>query len=174
MTRAGRAFSASSSARLLLTALALLYPIAIARADAWSSAIWTVPVLAWFPPDVRLPLLGGARRRHRRDARCLAMTLAADRTARRGCASARSRRSSPVRAASARSSATCPACSAAPRSSSCRPRAWLDRRTSSAARTPTKGHRHGRRARPVELDEGADGRRRARSRAGSREPVQRA
>lgn len=57
MSRAGRAFSVIAGT-ILLTALALLYP-AIARADAWSSAIWSVPVLAWLPPGARLPVLGG-------------------------------------------------------------------------------------------------------------------
>lgn len=57
MSRAGRAFSVITGT-ILLTALALLYP-AIARADAWPSAIWSVPVLAWLPPGARLPVLGG-------------------------------------------------------------------------------------------------------------------
>jgi Ca-activated chloride channel family protein len=35
----------------------LLYPLA-ARGDAWLSAIWTVPILAWLPRDARLPVLG--------------------------------------------------------------------------------------------------------------------
>lgn len=57
MSRAGRTFSVIAGT-LLLTALALLYP-ALARAEAWPSAIWTVPVLAWLPPGARLPVLGG-------------------------------------------------------------------------------------------------------------------
>ncbi|MFO0741773.1 MAG: VWA domain-containing protein [Labilithrix sp.] len=57
MSRAGRAFSVIAGT-ILLTALALLYP-AIARMDAWSSAIWSVPVLAWLPLGARLPVLGG-------------------------------------------------------------------------------------------------------------------
>ncbi|MBX3227593.1 MAG: VWA domain-containing protein [Labilithrix sp.] len=28
------------------------------RGEAWLSAIWTVPVLAWLPPEARLPVLG--------------------------------------------------------------------------------------------------------------------
>lgn len=57
MTRTGRAFSVILGT-ILFTALALLYP-AIARHEAWSSAIWTVPVLAWLPPGSRLPVLAG-------------------------------------------------------------------------------------------------------------------
>lgn len=57
MSRSGRAFSVVLGT-LVLTALALLYP-ALARGEAWSSAIWTVPVLAWLPPSARLPVLGG-------------------------------------------------------------------------------------------------------------------
>lgn len=57
MSRAGRTLSVIAGT-LLLTALALLYP-ALARAEAWPSAIWTVPVLAWLPPGARLPVLGG-------------------------------------------------------------------------------------------------------------------
>ncbi|MBX3208314.1 MAG: VWA domain-containing protein [Labilithrix sp.] len=30
------------------------------RGEAWLSAVWTVPVLAWLPRDARLPVLGGA------------------------------------------------------------------------------------------------------------------
>jgi Ca-activated chloride channel family protein len=29
------------------------------RGEAWASAIWTVPVLAWLPPSARLPVLAG-------------------------------------------------------------------------------------------------------------------
>jgi Ca-activated chloride channel family protein len=36
----------------------LAYPI-VKRADAWASAVWTVPVLSWLPTNVRLPLLAG-------------------------------------------------------------------------------------------------------------------
>lgn len=36
--------------------LGLVYP-AVARGEAWSSAIWTVPVLAWLPREARLPAL---------------------------------------------------------------------------------------------------------------------
>jgi Ca-activated chloride channel family protein len=57
VSRAGRAFSVIFGT-FLLTAFALVYP-AFARGDAWSSAIWTVPVLAWLPPSARLPVLGG-------------------------------------------------------------------------------------------------------------------
>jgi Ca-activated chloride channel family protein len=57
MTRAGRTFSILFGT-LFFTAFALLYP-AIARADAWGSAIWTVPVLAWLPPTWRLWILVG-------------------------------------------------------------------------------------------------------------------
>jgi len=35
----------------------LLYP-AIARGDAWATAIWTAPALTWLPDSARLPALG--------------------------------------------------------------------------------------------------------------------
>jgi Ca-activated chloride channel family protein len=57
VSRAGRAFAVIFGT-FLLTGFALVYPW-FARADAWSSAIWTVPVLAWLPQSARLPVLGG-------------------------------------------------------------------------------------------------------------------
>lgn len=57
MSRGGRAFSVIFGT-FLLTGFALLYPL-FARGDAWASAIWSVPVLAWLPPSSRLPVLGG-------------------------------------------------------------------------------------------------------------------
>ena len=57
MSRAGRAFSVVFGT-VLFTAFALLYPL-FARGDAWASAIWSVPVLAWLPASARLPVLGG-------------------------------------------------------------------------------------------------------------------
>jgi Ca-activated chloride channel family protein len=38
--------------------LGLLYPV-LSRGDAWLSAIWTVPALAWLPREARLPTLLG-------------------------------------------------------------------------------------------------------------------
>ena len=43
---------------VVLVALGCMVP-AMARADAWPSAIWTVPVLAWLPREARFPVLGG-------------------------------------------------------------------------------------------------------------------
>ncbi|MDB4936229.1 MAG: hypothetical protein JWP87_3201 [Labilithrix sp.] len=43
---------------LVFLTLGLLYP-ALARGDAWLSAIWTVPALAWLPREARLPTLLG-------------------------------------------------------------------------------------------------------------------
>ncbi len=43
---------------LTFLVLGLLYP-ALARGEAWPSAIWTVPVLAWLPREARLPTLVG-------------------------------------------------------------------------------------------------------------------
>jgi Ca-activated chloride channel family protein len=42
--------------RLILSGLA--YP-AIARGGAWLSAVWTIPMLAWLPRDMRFPILAG-------------------------------------------------------------------------------------------------------------------
>lgn len=58
MSRAGRTIAVILGTLLLLLG-ALLYPI-LMRGEAWFSAVWTVPVLAWLPHDVRLPVLGGA------------------------------------------------------------------------------------------------------------------
>jgi Ca-activated chloride channel homolog len=41
---------------LLFVALGLVYP-ALLRGEAWSSAIWTIPVLAWLPREARFPVL---------------------------------------------------------------------------------------------------------------------
>ena len=57
MSRAGRIISVILGTLLLLVG-ALLYPI-LMRGEAWLSAIWTVPVLAWLPRDARLPVLAG-------------------------------------------------------------------------------------------------------------------
>ena len=57
MSRAGRVIAVVLGT-LLLVVGALLYPI-LMRGDAWLSAIWTVPVLAWLPRDARLPVLAG-------------------------------------------------------------------------------------------------------------------
>lgn len=57
MSRAGRTISVILGTLLLIVS-GLLYP-AFARAEAWASAVWTVPVLAWLPRDARLPVLGG-------------------------------------------------------------------------------------------------------------------
>jgi Ca-activated chloride channel family protein len=43
---------------LVFLVLGLLYP-ALSRGEAWASAIWTVPVLAWLPREARLPALLG-------------------------------------------------------------------------------------------------------------------
>lgn len=43
---------------LVLVAVGLLYP-ALARGEAWLSAVWTVPVLQWLPRSARLPVLAG-------------------------------------------------------------------------------------------------------------------
>jgi Ca-activated chloride channel family protein len=58
MSRAGRTAVVILGTLLLLLG-ALLYPI-LMRGEAWLSATWTVPVLAWLPRDARLPVLGGA------------------------------------------------------------------------------------------------------------------
>ena len=57
MSRTGRTFAVVLGTLLLLAA-GLLYP-ALSRGEAWSSAVWTVPVLAWLPQDVRLAVLVG-------------------------------------------------------------------------------------------------------------------
>jgi Ca-activated chloride channel family protein len=57
MTRAIRSSTVIGGAIVLL-ALGLVYPV-LARGDAWASAIWTVPFLAWLPREARLPVLGG-------------------------------------------------------------------------------------------------------------------
>lgn len=57
MTRPARAIL-TIVGTLAFIALALVYP-AIARGEAWASAVWTVPVLAWLPKDSRLPVLAG-------------------------------------------------------------------------------------------------------------------
>jgi Ca-activated chloride channel family protein len=41
---------------LFVLAAAGLYPL-LARSDAWRSAVWTVPMLAWLPQTARLPVL---------------------------------------------------------------------------------------------------------------------
>ncbi len=41
---------------LMFFALGLVYP-AFARGGAWLEALWTVPVLAWLPPQARFPAL---------------------------------------------------------------------------------------------------------------------
>jgi Ca-activated chloride channel homolog len=43
---------------LVLIVAGLLYP-ALMRGEAWSTAVWTVPVLSWLPREARLPVLGG-------------------------------------------------------------------------------------------------------------------
>jgi Ca-activated chloride channel family protein len=58
VSRAGRTIAVVLGTLLLLVA-GLLYP-AFARGEAWLSANWTVPVLAWLPRNARLPVLGGA------------------------------------------------------------------------------------------------------------------
>jgi Ca-activated chloride channel homolog len=55
--RAGRVLAVVLGTLLVLVA-ACLYP-AIARGEAWGSAVWTVPVLAWLPREMRLPFLAG-------------------------------------------------------------------------------------------------------------------
>jgi Ca-activated chloride channel family protein len=57
MSRASRTIGVALGTLLLLV-LGLLYP-ALARGEAWATAVWTVPVLAWLPRDVRLPVLAG-------------------------------------------------------------------------------------------------------------------
>jgi Ca-activated chloride channel family protein len=57
LSRTGRSASVFFGT-LAMLAGGLLYP-ALARSDAWASAIWTVPVLAWLPREMRLPILGG-------------------------------------------------------------------------------------------------------------------
>lgn len=57
MTRPARAIL-TVVGTLAFIALGLVYP-AIARGEAWSTAVWTVPVLAWLPKDSRLPVLAG-------------------------------------------------------------------------------------------------------------------
>ncbi len=55
MSRAGRTIVVILGTLLLIVG-ALLYP-ALMRGEAWVSAVWTVPVLAWLPRDARLPVL---------------------------------------------------------------------------------------------------------------------
>ena len=55
MSRAGRTIAVIVGTLLFLVA-GLLYP-ALMRGDAWASAVWTVPVLAWLPRELRLPIL---------------------------------------------------------------------------------------------------------------------
>jgi Ca-activated chloride channel homolog len=55
--RAGRVLAVVLGTLLVLVA-ACLYP-AFARGEAWASAAWTVPVLAWLPREMRLPFLAG-------------------------------------------------------------------------------------------------------------------
>ena len=57
MSRAGRTIAVILGTLLLVVA-GLLYP-ALLRGEAWASAVWTVPVLAWLPRDARLPMLAG-------------------------------------------------------------------------------------------------------------------
>lgn len=57
-SRAGRTVVVILGTLLVLVA-GLLYP-ALARGDAWASAVWTVPVLQWMPRGLRLPILVGA------------------------------------------------------------------------------------------------------------------
>ncbi len=57
MTRPARAIL-TVVGTLAFIALGLVYP-AIARGDAWSTAVWTVPVLGWLPKESRLPVLAG-------------------------------------------------------------------------------------------------------------------
>lgn len=57
MSRASRAIGVVVGTLLVLV-LGLLYP-ALARGEAWSTAVWTVPVLAWLPREARLPVLAG-------------------------------------------------------------------------------------------------------------------
>ena len=56
MSRAARIFRVLLGT-LFALGLAGLYPL-LARAEAWRSAIWTVPILAWLPPNARLMALG--------------------------------------------------------------------------------------------------------------------
>jgi Ca-activated chloride channel family protein len=58
VSRAGRTIAVILGTLLFIVA-GLLYP-ALARGDAWSSAIWSVPVLAWLPRTARLPVLAGS------------------------------------------------------------------------------------------------------------------
>ena len=58
MSRAGRTIGVLLGT-LLLVVTGLLYP-ALARGEAWASAVWTVPVLAWLPRELRAPILGGS------------------------------------------------------------------------------------------------------------------
>ena len=55
MSRAGRTIAVVLGTLLLIVG-ALLYPV-LMRGEAWLSAVWTVPVLAWLPRDARLPVL---------------------------------------------------------------------------------------------------------------------
>jgi Ca-activated chloride channel family protein len=55
MTRAARTIALVVGVPLLV-ALGLVYP-AVARGEAWASAVWSVPVLAWLPKEARLPVL---------------------------------------------------------------------------------------------------------------------
>src|SRR5687767_11317813 len=57
MTRPTRAIVTVLGTLFFLVA-GLAYPIAM-RADAWRSAVWTVPVLSWLPREARLPVLAG-------------------------------------------------------------------------------------------------------------------
>jgi Ca-activated chloride channel family protein len=56
-SRAGRTFTIVFGTLFFLVA-GLFYPV-LARGEAWTSAIWSVRVLAWLPRDARLPVLGG-------------------------------------------------------------------------------------------------------------------
>lgn len=56
-SRAGRTFSVIFGTLLFITG-GLLYP-ALARGEAWATAVWTVPVLKWLPRELRLPVLAG-------------------------------------------------------------------------------------------------------------------
>lgn len=58
MSRAARTFTVVLGTIFFVVA-GLLYP-ALARSDAWRSAIWTVPTLGWLPPQVRLGVLAGS------------------------------------------------------------------------------------------------------------------
>lgn len=55
MTRASRSISVVLGTLAFLVA-GLAYA-ALARGEAWTSAVWTVPVLAWLPQKARLPVL---------------------------------------------------------------------------------------------------------------------